>query len=297
MQTVPPADRPPPLVFGQHGPRLHFAHANGYPPRAYEPLLEMLAQDCRVLAAPMRPLWSNADPQALTDWRLLAQDLIDGLQARPKGSWIGAGHSMGANATLRAALRQPDLFQALVLIDPVLFPPWMTALQWLIVRLGLAYRLHPLARGALRRRTAFDSRQAMFDNYRRKAVFARLDDSALQHYVAALAAPAPDGKVKLSYPAEWEARIYVTASLADMEIWGSLPNLKPPVLVLRGSETDTFWESTAARFQRRLPGAVIRSLPQAGHLLPLERPQEVARLMVEFIQQADPAAMPVHTEV
>ena len=35
---------------------------------------------------------------------------------------IGMGHSIGAIVTLRAALREPTLFRALVLIDPVLLP-------------------------------------------------------------------------------------------------------------------------------------------------------------------------------
>ena len=36
---------------------------------------------------------------------------------------IGVGHSIGAIVTLRAALRDPGKFRALVLIDPVLFVP------------------------------------------------------------------------------------------------------------------------------------------------------------------------------
>ncbi len=59
---------------------------------------------------------------------------------------IGIGHSMGATTTLRLALRQPERFQLLVLIDPVMFPP-LTGIAWnIIFRLGLAYQLHPLVK-------------------------------------------------------------------------------------------------------------------------------------------------------
>lgn len=275
----------PELSYGSRGPRLHFAHANGYPPLAYQPLLMRLAAVCQVRAMLQRPLWPASDPQRLQDWRLLAEDLMHYLQSQPDGKWIGAGHSVGANATLRTALWQPDLFRALILIDPVLFPPWMTPVQDLLFKLGLASRLHPMARGALRRRMEFDNQKAMFENYRGKSVFARLDDQALQAYVDALAQPANDGRVQLSYPPAWESRIYVTAARADLEIWRKLPDLKLPVLVLRGEMTDTFWERTAARFQRMLPQAEIRTIPESGHLLPLERPQAVARQMIAFLQE------------
>lgn len=36
---------------------------------------------------------------------------------------VGAGHSMGAVATMFAALKQPSLFTKLVLIEPVILPP------------------------------------------------------------------------------------------------------------------------------------------------------------------------------
>ncbi len=274
------------LRFGESGPPLHFYHANGYPPAAYTPLLEDLGQTCRVCAMEGRPLWPGAAHAVLTDWKPLAGDLLDFVQRCCKGEpVIGMGHSVGGNATLRAALYRPDLFRALVLLDPVLFPPWMS-LTWGLVYLSrLGYRLHPLARGALRRRRRFESRQAMFENYRRKRVFRRMDDRALRAYVDALAAPHPSGGVTLRYSPEWEARIYVTSVRADLEIWRRLPELRLPLLVIRGEHTDTFWEKTAARVQRKAPRARIVTLPDSTHLLPLERPAEIARLVREFLPE------------
>ena len=272
------------LRFGERGERLHFAHANGYPPAAYTPLLKALGERYRVCAMEARPLWPDASHAVLTDWRPLAGDLITFLETRfPGEAVVGMGHSVGGNATLRAALYRPELFRSLVLVDPVLFPPFVGAWWNLIYFLGLGYRLHPLARGALRRRRKFESKQAMFENYRRKRVFSRMDDDALQAYVDALAEPDPAGEgVRLRYAPEWEARIYVTGLRTDGEIWRKLPRLRLPVLVIRGAHTDTFWEKTAARFQRRVPHAEIVTLGDSTHLLPLERHAEVARLVREF---------------
>ncbi len=279
--------RIPFLRFGESGPPLHFAHANGYPPAAYTPLLEALGEKYRVRAMEARPLWPGASHAVLTDWRPLAGDLLGFLERHFEGEpVVGMGHSVGGNATLRAALYRPELFRALVLVDPVLFPPWMAAAWNLAYCSGLGYRLHPLVRGALRRRREFASREAMFENYRRKSVFRRLSDAALQAYVDALAVPLPEGGgVRLRYSPEWEARIYVTGLRADLEIWRKLSALQMPLLLIRGEHTDTFREGTAALFRRRVPHASIVTLEDSTHLLPLERPAQVARLTLDFLRQ------------
>lgn len=269
--------------FGGEGIVAHFAHANGYPPSAYQPLLSMLSGKFRVLAMRQRPLWAQSNPDSLKDWRLFAADLGCFLDQHRLSGVIGIGHSFGAIATLRLALQQPDRFSALVLIDPVLFPPLMILFWNLLYKSGLGWRFHPLVRGALRRRRTFESKVAMFSNYRAKAVFSRLSNAALQAYVASLACEQPDGSISLCYPAEWEARIYVTSMLADMEIWRNLSTLKPPVLFIRGAETDTFWRSTTQKVKRRLPAAQMISIENAGHLAPLEKPEAVYQAIMDFI--------------
>ncbi len=271
-------------AFGQRGQPLHFLHANGYPPPAYRPLLARLGQRYCARAMCSRALWGDCNPAEVQDWRPFAADLARFLdeQGWQRGV-IGVGHSVGGNATLRLALEQPDRFQALVLLDPVLFEPRLIWTWKLIYRLGLAYRLHPLVKGALKRRSRFESRAAMFANYRQKPIFRRMNDESLAAYVDSLACEQPDGAMELCYPPEWEARVYVTSMLADLELWRGLPSLRPPVLVIRGAETDTFTAPAARRFQRRLPAARVVSLEHTGHLLPLEAPDEVYAILQKFL--------------
>ncbi len=71
-------------------------------------------------------------------------------------------------------------------------------------------------------------------------------------------------------------------------IWTSgtaLPGLKIPLLIIRGAETDTFWASTARRVLRKVPAAQVVTMPQATHLVPLERPDEVYQAIQEFLQE------------
>jgi len=272
------------LDFNNPDPPLHFAHANGYPPECYRPLLTKLSAHYHVIAMHLRPLWPDARPEDLGDWRPLAEDLLRFLDERGLDRLIGVGHSLGAVTMLRAALRQPERFHALVLIDPVLFPPRMIYFWNAVMRLGLGYRIHPLITSALRRRRVFQSREVVSNGYRRKSIFRYMDDASLRAYTEGITRLRPEGGFELVYSPEWEARIYATGILADMDIWRRLSGLEIPLLIMRGAETDTFWESTAKRVQRVRPETTFVTIQKATHLVPLEKPDEVYQTIRQFLE-------------
>ncbi len=271
--------------LGGAGPLVHFAHANGYPPGAYAPLLAPLTERYHVLAMAARPLWpapvDGLTPAALRDWTPFTTDLLGFLEARSPGGWIGMGHSLGAVNTLDAALRRPELFRALVLIDPVIFRRRFMWGWHLMKTLGVGDRVHPLIQGSLRRRRVFASADEMFSRYRRAPIFSRLTDASLRAYVDALARPRSDGRVELAFSPEWEAAIYRHGPL---NLWARLPALRLPLLVIYGAESDTFVPTVARRLQRLLPHARLVAVPDAGHLVPLEKPAEVAAAAVQFLE-------------
>jgi len=270
--------------FQQEGEVLHFCHANGYPPGTYRILLEDISTKFHVFAMHMRPLWHSSSPVELEDWRPLAIDLSNFLDEHNLHNLVGTGHSMGATTTLRLALMQPERFRALVLIDPVLFPPRFCIVWDYIYRLGFGHKLHPLVSGARRRKRSFQSQEAMFKNYRYKKVFRNLSDDVLRDYVDSLASVRLDSCVELSYTPEWEAQIYVTGVRADMEIWRNLSSLKRPLMIIRGAKSNTFWEKTGKIIRNHLPDAKIFSVRGATHLVPLEKPKEVSNLIFKFLQ-------------
>lgn len=279
----------PHITLGTEDGLLHFAHANGYPPEAYTPFLEHFALEYQVVASYFRPLWPNTDPEELSDWSLLGQDLLRflvsvGAKASPgENKIIGIGHSVGATSTLMASLERPELFQALVLVEPILFVPWKRAAWRVITKLGVGPRLHPLIKGALNRRSRFPSREAMYENYRTKAVFRRISNQGLRAYVNALSRQEPDGQVRLAYSPQWEARIYATAGLHDVHLWRRAPQLNIPVLLIQGANSNSFRDHTARRLLNRLPCAELHTIPQTGHLAPLEAPERVFQVMNTFL--------------
>lgn len=275
----------PSFEFGGEGLPLHFLHANGYPPACYQPLLEQLAGQYHVFGMLLRPLWEHSTPDGIRDWLPFTADLLRFLSDRQVGPVIGVGHSIGGMVTLRAALREPERFRALVLLDPVLFPPTFI-LGWNLIRLmGLGHRLHPLIPLALKRRCEFNDLETVFRGYRSRPIFRYFSDESLKAYIQGIIQPRAGGGYQLIFPPEWEAHIYYTGVWRDLDVWRDLPRLEVPTLIIRGAETDTFLERTAHLVKRKQPKVRIETLEQATHLVPLERPGEVFELIQSFVKE------------
>lgn len=270
--------------FGGSGQPLHFLHANGYPPDCYKPLFELLQKKYCVFGMFLRPLWDDTNPGDIHSWHPFSDDLLRFLSDRGSEPVIGVGHSIGAIVTLRAALRDPGKFRALVLIDPVLFvPPFLQI--WNITRaIGLGDVTHPLIAAAGKRRRTFDDLETVFRGYRSRNVFRYMRDDNLWTYIKGITRPKPDGGYELIYSPEWEAQIYRTG-LRDFDIWRDLHKLDVPTLFIRGVETDTFLENAARLVKRKQPKVKIEALEKSTHILPLERPNEVFEIMQSFLKE------------
>ena len=230
----------------------------------------------------LRPLWDDTKPEEIKDWHPLSDDLLRFLSDRETAPVIGIGHSIGAVVTLRAALRNPGKFRALVLIDPVLFVPSFM-INWHIIRvLGLGERLHPLIQGAKKRRRTFNDLETIFRGYRSRKVFQYMSDENLKIYIAGITKEKTDGGYELVYSPEWEAQIYRTG-MHDFDIMRDLPKLEVPTLIICGAETDTFLESMARLVKKKNSKIQIHTLERSTHLLPLEYPQEIATITKSFL--------------
>ena len=269
--------------LGGDGPVIHLAHANGFPPAAYEPLAAALRTDYHLIGVPARPLWPGSRPDSAPTWQPMAGDLIQALDDLARSGAIsppivGVGHSLGGVLTLWAAIRRPDLFWAVVLIDPVILPPTQLRLLRLMRLVGLHRRL-PLVRATLRRRRVWPSRQACAEHLAAKPFFAGWPPSSLDAYVNSGTQERPDGQVELIYPPEWEAHIFATT---PADIWRYVPQLSTPVLAIRGERSPTFPAGSLARLARLLPQARTLTIPGSDHMVPLERPLETAEAIRAF---------------
>jgi pimeloyl-ACP methyl ester carboxylesterase len=205
--------------------------------------------------------------------------MVEGLEARGLGGIVGIGHSLGGILTLWAAIHRPAFFSRVILIDPVLLLPSCLRTLWLLRRLGLGQR-QPLVQGALRRRRIWPDQQACYEYLREKPFFDRWPDSSLTTYVESGTHSRPGGQIELVYPPEWEAHIFATTPL---NIWRDIPHLSSPVLVIRGQFSKAFRPETEARLTHLLPQSQAVMIPDAGHLVPMEKPEETGKAIRDWL--------------
>jgi pimeloyl-ACP methyl ester carboxylesterase len=272
----------PSFDYGGEGTPLHFLHANGYPPDCYQPLFELLKTKYHVFGMKLRPLWDDSKIKEIHDWSPFSDDLLRFLTTGGLTPTIGVGHSIGGIVTLRAALRDPGKFRALILLDPVLFVPSFLVMWNLIRAIGLGNKTHPKIAGALKRRRTFDNLDMVFRGYRSREVFKYINDENLRAYIAGITKPKASGGFELAYSPEWESHIYLTG-LWDFDLWRELPKLQIPTLIIRGAETDTFLEKAADLVKKRNPKIQIKTLEKSTHLLPLEYPQKIFYFIRAFL--------------
>ena len=264
-------------------PLLHLAHANGFLPQTYQESLKPLLNDYKIISFYPRSLWGDTDPKWLKHWSQMADDLIASLDGIKVKGIIGIGHSLGGVLTLYAAVKRPDLFSKVILIDPTMLPPkllWQIRLMKLI---GLDAR-SALIKGALRRKRNWDSAKAAYEYFRGRQLFKNWSDAVVKAYVESITEPALDGSIRLSYPPEWEARIYKTI---PTDVWKSAKLIQQPTLVIRGETSNTFTEDSEKAFRKANPRVSFEVVLGAGHLVPQERPNEIGRFIRDFLQMVE----------
>lgn len=268
--------------WGGDGESLVFAHANGFPVGSYAPLLNFFQEGYEVVGWESRPLVPGTDPQEISSWETLSDDLGLGIQKRFDQPVIGVGHSLGGVCSLMTASSNPQLFRALVLLDPVVFSGFRSLSWGLMKRWGRAHTM-PLMAGALRRRDSWPDRDTARRSWIGKPAFEGWSDEAFDAYLEhGIVEDRDSGRYRLRYPKAWEARIF---ELTPHDVWGAVTRLQVPVLVLRGEHSDTFMAEAARTFGRRSSCADCRVVQGTGHMLPMQRPDLVAQMITEWLAQ------------
>ena len=273
------------LAGKAQAPLLHLAPANSFPPQTYLPMLRGLGERYRVICCPPRALWGDEQPPSdYKDWRMVADDLLVAFERWQLRDIVAIGHSLGGVASLLAVLREPNRFEALVMLDPVMLMPAQLAWFKQTVERGAAGHL-PLVQAARRRRRQFASREGAFQRFRRISSFADWPDAALRLYVEHGLKASSDGPgFELGWPVAWEAYYYSTIYQL---IWKVLPQLDGllPVLILRGENSDTFSEEALELARSMLPAADLHSLKGQGHLFPQAAPDATAAVIENWLQE------------
>jgi pimeloyl-ACP methyl ester carboxylesterase len=168
---------------------------------------------------------------------------------------------MGGAALLMAEIRAPGTFAALLLIEPIVFPPPFGEYEG------------PQTRRARKRRSQFSSREEARANFADKLPFSSWHPAALDGYVDCGLIETARG-VELACRPEDEAAIYRAAT--QHGVWDLLGIVDSPVTILAGSSSDTHTVDFVSDLSSQIPNCEYEIVPGTGHFLPMEMPETVA---------------------
>lgn len=250
------------------GPKLNFAHANGFNAETYRSILAPLANRFHVFACDQRGHGASTlptTPGLAKDWTVFRDDLLAYLDVISPEPIILSGHSMGATASLMAAAASPDRVRALVLFEPVLVA--------LDARSQAHRRANPgpdLATLALRRREMFPSFEAALKAYRGRGIFKNWPDALIADYLHGGLKPADDGTLRLACPRVWESESFRETPFGASRF---ARNLRCPVTIVVGTVHSTSFDSEIEEIVALKPDTRVVRAEGATHFLPMERPQ------------------------
>lgn len=260
--------------WGGEGPAALLHHASGFCAGVWRRIALELRRSYRVIGFDARGHGESSKPELPYTWQVFGDDLVaitERLTAELGCERIalGVGHSLGGTAMLLAAGRAPRLFGRLVLLDPVL------------ITADLAERSRVRADGSTAASLTTRMRQARFASraealalFRSQPLYAQWDAGVLEDYAREGLRELADGQVALKCPPHIEASIY-----AQGETRGAFDPPAMPVLLLsaRGSR----FRECHERFAAGAPMVELRST-DAGHLMPMEQPLEIAQSIAAF---------------
>jgi pimeloyl-ACP methyl ester carboxylesterase len=246
-------------------PIIQFSHANGFPAPCYSKLFGFLESDFRI--GYLDRIGHDARFPVGDGWDRLVDELIDRIEAQWNEPVIGVGHSLGGYLSALAAVRRPELFRAIILLDaPILGQFTGSAVQF-IKHIGLIDRVTP-AGSVKHRRRDWPSREDAIAYFRAKALFRNFDPDCLRDYVRF--GTVDDGnRVKLWFDPVLEYQIYRTI---PHDIAGSLKRLTVAGGFVGGSESAVLKRVGLGHTRRRFRLALV----SGGHLFPFELPQNAA---------------------
>ena len=242
---------------------VYFSHATSFCGAVWDPVRALLADfDTVAWDHPGHGQGPPISPPIA--WSAFGEHVLEVTEA----GGIGVGHSMGAAALIMAQATDPDRFRALVLVEPVVLPgPYKRS-------------DNAMSETALRRRREFTDRSEAADSFRGRGAFAGWDEAAFAGYIRC--GLVGEGPVQLACDPEIEADIY--RGSAAHETWKHMGEVEIPVLIMAGEQSATITPELARRQASEFPRAGVDIVPDAGHFLPMERPELVADRVRRFVE-------------
>ncbi|WP_350561857.1 alpha/beta hydrolase [Psychrobacter sp. CAL346-MNA-CIBAN-0220] len=253
----------------------HFYGGNGFTVGTYSPLLSYLATGFDLTSLAMRGYWYDKPSSRRLTRAQDADMLIEFLEKTQDIPIVGIGHSQGATATAIAAAKRPDLFSQLYLIEPVTFTKAQTLLYDLMPR-ALKLTREPF-KSTLTKQATWPSVPAFYEHLRTQRAYRRISDEHLQLFAKNSLVQQDNGSYTLLFAPEQELANYFGTPYID----DALKKVRCPYTLITGKPTLFISDKVRKQWQKFVPTECIISLPDYGHLLPMEAPEQCASIILK----------------
>lgn len=265
-------------------------HANGMCGAQWWLLAQHLSRDYHVFAIDARGHGDSSGLDELSvpedfDWDYFVTDLVAVAQQLLAETGLttislGLGSSFGGIVTAAGEASEPGLFERIVMLDPPIHPTpeLLQALSLPVVDTGS--QREGLVEQTLKRRALWPDREAAWDAWRQKPLFAPWLDEAFALYLSQGMQTVDEG-VRLKCDPRIEAHIFATTGTLDVLAFAARVDV--PVLLTHAA-LGFFPEEFFRRLVGLFPQGSFAQL-NAGHMLPLESPDEVAALLDDWLSK------------
>jgi pimeloyl-ACP methyl ester carboxylesterase len=259
---------------------INFVHANGFPAKSYNTFLDNFSTDFQVIALDK---YGHDPLYAIThNWQYLVDELIQfvikqkKLLKRENDKVINIGHSFGGVISFMAACQRPDLFKAVIMLDPPAFTGATAFMMKLLKGTKLFDKISPAGKAKIRRKQ-WPLNADMVNQFKHKALFKNFDPRCLSDY-ATHGIVKRNQRQELLFSAEVEAEVFRTlpVNLASYKKKLDLP----ATLIYAQDGVCTI--RAVNRFAKKNDINVLK-MPNSGHMFPLEQPEKTAELIKKII--------------
>lgn len=254
---------------------IHFAHGNGFPALCYKQMLNELATEydyCfidRLGHDPKFPVGEN--------WQNLVLEVIDSIKRQATQPVIGLGHSLGGVISLLAAIDQPELFKAVVMLDSPLIGRIKSNLVRLAKKLGIIDRVTPAFR-TKGRRQYWQTHEQVLQYLKTRELFKTFTEECLEDYISYGLDKTEDG-YHLRFDRHIEYLIYRSVPHVIPKYEGKLT---VPAAIIYGDKSLVLDVSDLRYMNRQFH---INSYKIKGsHLFPMESPYATALKIKEVMK-------------
>jgi pimeloyl-ACP methyl ester carboxylesterase len=259
-------------------PLLHMLHGNGFSSLMYQPLLEKLSLHFDLFLSDAQGHGDSDHGGHFVGWNQSAELALQALRhLQPRFGDVpiyALGHSFGAVLTALINSRADSPFHKVILLDPVLFTPWMLRAMQGLDLFGL-YRFNPLATKALKRRQHWPNPEQASSYLKQRSLFAHWHPDALAAYINHSMRQHEHGLTLKCRP-EREAEIF---SSFPRSLWPLLRKPCPETFVLYGKQTYPFVIKAVQRWQR-LNSAVHSRHVDGDHCFMQQFPDQTAQFIL-----------------